>query len=85
VILLFVDVVETWVGFEHEANLFVTLIGWTPFVLSHVALIIPMVLLGWKSMSEEEVIARAALFGIVVYFVIGTVMNALSLWIYGFF
>lgn len=92
VILSFVDIVETWFGYEHEGNPFVILTiqllaegGWAIFVFSHLVLSIFIALLGLKGRSEEEVIVRAALFGIVVYLVILTVINALSLGIYTFF
>lgn len=92
VILTFVDVIETWVGYEHEGNPLVIQIiellaegGWIIFVLFHVAAAIFVVLLGWKGRFEEEVRVRATLFGVVVYLAILTVMNALLLRLYGVF
>lgn len=86
VILPFVDVVETWFGYEHEGNPFVIHTigllaegGWLIFILSHVVASMLVVILGWRSMSEKEVIARAILFGSVVYLILLTVMNALLL------
>ena len=92
VILAFVDVTETWFGYEYEGNPFVIQIiklfsegGWIIFVLFHVVASFFIVFLGWKGKSEEEVGVRAILFFIVVYLVILTMMNALLLWLYGVF
>jgi len=92
VILTFVDVIETWIGYEHEGNPFVIQTiellaegGWIIFVLFHIAASFLVVLLGWKGISEEESKVRAALFFVVVYLVILTMMNALLLRLYGAF
>lgn len=92
VILTFVDLIETWFGYEYEGNPFVILTiellaegGWIIFVLSHVAASVLVVLVGWKGKSDEEATFRAVLFFVVAYLVILTAMNALFLWLYGVF
>lgn len=90
VVLTYVDVIVTWVGYKYEGNPFVIQIiellaegGWFVFVLFHAGASLLVVFFGWKGKSEEEVKVRAVLFFVVVYLVILTAMNAVLLALYG--
>lgn len=88
VILLFVDVIETWVGFEFEGSFFVILTiklvpayGWFIFILAHVGASVLVVFLGWQGKPQKE--ARIILTFLVILLGILTGMNAVLLKLYG--
>lgn len=79
-ILLFVDIIETWVAFEYEGNLILLLIPreylWQIFISFHIVGSVILLWLGKKGMMKENISHRAILTFATVYLILLTVMNA---------
>ena len=91
-VLPWIDVVETWVGFKHEGNPFLTVFHtispgnmWILFIVGHLGLSMFSVLCGLKGKSQEGVRWRFFLAFLDILMVIITMLNALFLFLYGFF
>ena len=78
-ILPFVDIIETWIGFEYEGNPLLLLIPeeymWPIFISSHIAFSFVMLCIGKKGMAEVNANHRVFLTLITFCLLLLTVMN----------
>lgn len=90
IVFPFIDIIETWIGFEHEGNPFLLWsienlpigYGWSLFILQHLVLSFLALYLGWKGKSQEALLPRAFLVLLDTFLVITTLGNAILLSLY---
>jgi hypothetical protein len=86
IVLLWVDVVETLIGYEYEGNPLLTILS--PFLsiitllLSHFGLSIFCFLAGRRGRSPDAVAVRYVLAGFDIFLGIGVVVNIYSLYVW---
>lgn len=86
----FIDVIETWIGFEYEANPLIKSYGeygWLVFIFVHLAAsfiaFLSLFYVDWTGKSKNKICTRATLGWLDIFWMIVVITNAFSLKLYG--